>query len=172
MTSSITAVGQVSASSKRAADLSEELKELLLKGLEVRVCTSLMLVLRLLWVSIPGFVPCPHVLRSPLPNSHTPSVLHALVLRLCPFSSAPLNAQAREFDRNSIDAIISELTTIGSKAFLSSGPWQAVYTKNSQPLWEKQAKYIPIVKNRAWQVCHFKEGERERFPLLSSRNVS
>ena len=29
---------------------------------------------------------------------------------------------------------------------------KAVYTKNSQPLWEKQAKYIPFIKNRAWQV--------------------
>lgn len=64
--------------------------------------------------------------------------------------------EAKAFERDTIDAIISEITAIGSRvdpALLSSGPWQAVYTKNSQPLWEKQGKYIPssLVTNRAWQ---------------------
>eukprot|EP00802_Teleaulax_amphioxeia_P021644 Tamp_22014.p1 GENE.Tamp_22014~~Tamp_22014.p1 ORF type:complete len:257 (-),score=51.55 Tamp_22014:342-1013(-) len=70
----------------------------------------------------------------------------------------------QDFDRASIDALISELTAIGSRvdgALLSSGPWQAVYTKNSQPLWEKQAKYIPFIKNRAWQDYDLQAGRVE-----------
>jgi hypothetical protein len=62
--------------------------------------------------------------------------------------------ETKDFDRTGIDALISEISGIGSRvdpALLSSGPWQAVYTKNSQPLWEKQAKYVPFIKNRSWQ---------------------
>jgi len=62
--------------------------------------------------------------------------------------------EMREFERQEIDELISALSATGSRvdpALVSSGPWQAVYTKNSTPLWEKQSKYIPFVKNRAWQ---------------------
>jgi len=64
--------------------------------------------------------------------------------------------QNKAFDRDNIDGLIGELTRVGrgSKVdalIFSSGPWQAVYSKNSQPLWEKQAKYLPVFKNRAWQ---------------------
>ena len=54
---------------------------------------------------------------------------------------------------------------------MSSGPWQAVYTKNSQPLWEKQTKYIPLIKNRAWQDYDLEAGRVENLGQIFGDKV-
>ena len=70
--------------------------------------------------------------------------------------------ETKDFDRAAIDPLIAQVASIGccvDPLLVSTGPWQAVYTKNSQPLWEKQAKYIPFVKNRSWQDYDLAEGK-------------
>ena len=54
---------------------------------------------------------------------------------------------------------------------MSSGPWQAVYSKNSQPLWEKQTKYIPLIKNRAWQDYDLEAGRVENVGQIFGNKV-
>ena len=46
-----------------------------------------------------------------------------------------------------------------------------MYSKNSQPLWEKQTKYIPLIKNRAWQDYDLEAGRVENVGQIFGNKV-